>query len=723
MKVTKKLIACAAMALLFAAALVAQNAEGSIERYALYVASNKGGEGRETLRYAGSDAQTLADTMIEIGGVKKQNSFILVDSSKDEIDGALDNITSIIERNAKNAKRTEFLFYYSGHSDEDALLLGNESYNYSELKAAITAVPSDVHVVMLDSCFSGNFIRAKGGSREKSFLVDDSAIVQGHAYFSSSSESEASQESDTIGASYFTHSIVTGLRGAADTSGDDKVSLNELYYYAFNDTLSQTETSQIGAQHPSYNITMVGSGDLILTDISVADSVLALPAEASGQFLVRNLEGKLVSEINKAAGSAMSIALPVGMYQVTVISGSTTSQATVQLSRGKTTMLSTSGMQQIQQTVGVARGPGSVPATSATAGRAYGYEGEYSEYNDPYYQGTPSSYIPETPVYGEVPQTYVNYQPFVLSFVPGINLPSPGMNANIVFSRFMAEQDNIMGMQFSGFMNMVNNSMEGLQTAGFMNIVRGNAEGIQTAGFSNEVRGNFEGIQTAGFMNEVKGDVDGIQISGFLNSAKTIDGVQIGLINIAEENNGVALGLLNFIGNGIHEVGLYWDFLPGKNLMWCQFQTGTQHLYITWLAGTRADFDGDFGVFGCGVGWRFGKGDLTFDLEFLSRSIITSDIASYYFSDRFINDIKALAKDEGPDSLPGEGMTYPTLRGTLNLGERNKFTLFTSFNADLMVDGWNNAAFDMWNGSKEYNKTIFDKECKIRTTWSFGFKF
>ena len=103
---------------------------------------------------------------------------------------------------------------------------------------------------MLDSCFSGNFIRTKGGSREKPFLVDDSSVVQGHAYLSSSSETETSQESDAIQSSYFTQALVTGLRGAADANMDGRVSLNELYYYAFNQTLSQTETASAG---PSYN--------------------------------------------------------------------------------------------------------------------------------------------------------------------------------------------------------------------------------------------------------------------------------------------------------------------------------------------------------------------------------------------------------------------------------------------------------------------------------------
>lgn len=224
------------------------NAAG-VNRYAIYIGSNKGGDGRSELLYAGSDAENLKNTMAEIGGISEKNSILLVDPSEKEINSAMQAITKMIEKNGKNAKdstensagsaRTEFLFYYSGHSDEDSLLLGNQKYDYSTLKNAISEIPSDIHVVILDSCYSGNFIRTKGGQKKKPFLVDDSSVVKGHAYLSSSSETEFSQESDEIEASYFTNAVVTGLRGAADSSGDKRVTLNELYSYAFNETLKK----------------------------------------------------------------------------------------------------------------------------------------------------------------------------------------------------------------------------------------------------------------------------------------------------------------------------------------------------------------------------------------------------------------------------------------------------------------------------------------------------
>ena len=295
-----------------------ENTNG-VDRYAIFIGSNKGGKGREQLLYAGSDAQNFQKTMTEIGGITDSNSYVLIDPSKEKIDETLNQISTKINTSVSTAKRSEFIFYYSGHSDENALLLGDVPYDYSTLKAAITNVPSDIHVVILDSCYSGNFIRTKGGQKRKPFLLDDSSVVSGHAYLSSSSDNEYSQESDEIESSYFTNAMITGLRGAADTSGDNKVTLNELYSYAFNDTLSKTESSKAGPQHPNFNITLVGSGDLVLSDISTAEAMLSLSKDAKGKFIIRNAEGKLISEINKVAGQPIYMALPAGQYSAVII--------------------------------------------------------------------------------------------------------------------------------------------------------------------------------------------------------------------------------------------------------------------------------------------------------------------------------------------------------------------------------------------------------------------
>ena len=360
-----KLFLCLFLVLIISSIVFASenNESLSVERYALYVAANNGGAERDILKYAASDAKKLMEAMQEIGGINQDNSVILVEPKITDVENALQSFATTINQKKGNARRTEFIFYYSGHSDENALLLGEESYGYSQLKADINSVPSDIHVVMLDSCFSGNFIRAKGGSRQKSFLVDDSSVVSGHAYLSSSSESEASQESDLIQSSYFTHALITGLRGAADSSGDNKVSLNELYHYAFNETLSQTEQSTIGTQHPSFDITLVGSGDLILSDISTAESILALDSDLLGTVYIRNEKtGQLISEVKKSSANVIPLALEAGTYNITLIQSEQTLGASVKLKAGKSVYLSAKKFKKIDTKDGRARGGKKIPA-------------------------------------------------------------------------------------------------------------------------------------------------------------------------------------------------------------------------------------------------------------------------------------------------------------------------------------------------------------------------
>ena len=327
-----------------------------VDRYAVYVGSNNGGKERQQLLYAGTDAQSFKKTMAEVGGIAEENSYLLIDPTKKEINKALADISAKIEKNKALQTRSEFLFYYSGHSDEDALLLGDAKYDYSSLKQTISDVPSDIHVVILDSCYSGNFIRTKGGQKKKPFLMDDSSVVKGHAYLSSSSETESSQESDEIGASYFTNSVITGLRGAADTSGDKKVTLNELYSYAFNETLKKTEDTKAGPQHPNYNITLVGSGDLILSDFSESDSVVSIAKSVHGKVLLRDSNGKLVSEINKTDDVPVLLALPEGNYSVVIVGETSTLQGNVVVKKDEAFVIDENSVSKVETKQNTVRG-------------------------------------------------------------------------------------------------------------------------------------------------------------------------------------------------------------------------------------------------------------------------------------------------------------------------------------------------------------------------------
>ena len=206
---------------------------GPLQRYALVVGANSGGAGRPPLRYAVSDAERFARVLVEIGGVDPANAIVLRQPKIRELVDALDAVARKVTdaRRAAGATggRTEVVLYYSGHADDQGLLLGDDRYSYRTLRDRLDQIPADVRIAVLDACSSGAFTRLKGGRARAPFLVDESADMRGHAFLTSSSETEAAQESDRIRASYFTHFLISGFRGAADLSGDGKVTLNEAY--------------------------------------------------------------------------------------------------------------------------------------------------------------------------------------------------------------------------------------------------------------------------------------------------------------------------------------------------------------------------------------------------------------------------------------------------------------------------------------------------------------
>lgn len=703
-----------------------------VERYAIYIGSNKGGKNREQLLYAGSDAMNFQKTMSEIGGVSEGNSFILIDPNKEKIDETLSQISKKINSGESHAKRSEFIFYYSGHSDENALLLGDIPYDYSSLKTAITEVPSDIHVVILDSCYSGNFIRTKGGQKRKPFLMDDSSVVTGHAYLSSSSTNEYSQESDEIEASYFTNAMITGLRGAADTSGDNKVTLNELYSYAFNDTLSRTESSKAGPQHPNYNITLVGSGDLVLSDISTAEAMLSLSKEAKGKFIIRNEEGKLISEINKSAGQPIFMALPAGQYSAVIIDEYSTKQGYFNLSKEQIYVLDQNSLSSIKRKNNRVRGGSSDEDDEFLS--LDGLEETRDENTEPrrgsrrrYIQEDDSEEISASNFVAEVTKEseeddedkdetptidFDEMDSFHLALVPGFTFLKIDGSHNTVFSAvglFGSSEKNVFGFQISNFMNVASGSVYGAQFSGFMNISSKEVKGIQATGFMN-IGKNIQGAQASGFMN-VATDVDGVQATGFLNVAKKVNGVQAGIINIADENNGLALGLINIIKNGVHDLSVTWN---SNDMVDCSFKSGTNLLYFT--IGAEAPrhtvfdrqnatlLEKETGLIYGGVGSRIIVPVCSFDFDFLWKVLFNS--TNYTRTERIAR-----------DSIIVEQI--PSLNFTLTLFPESHINLIGGVNFDININGFNDRAFNILNTKLNWN---LNNDVSLKPAFFFGMK-
>jgi len=295
-------------------------AQAVLQRFVLIAGANSGGADRPVLRYAVSDADRFARVMRDLGGVSSPDALVLKEPKVRSLVEALNWLNQRVAEARRTAgpgkSRTEILVYYSGHADEKGLLLGDDRYSYQSLRDRLDEIPADVRIAVLDACASGAFTRLKGGKVHKPFMVDQATDMQGHAFLTSSAETEAAQESDHLGASYFTHYLISGLRGAADVNTDGKISLNEAYQFAFQETLGRTVNSQGGAQHPSYDIKLSGTGDVTITDVRQTTATLALAASLEGRIFVRNARQELVVELYKAQGRTVELGLEPGTYEV-----------------------------------------------------------------------------------------------------------------------------------------------------------------------------------------------------------------------------------------------------------------------------------------------------------------------------------------------------------------------------------------------------------------------
>ena len=498
-------------------------------RFALVIGANDGGPERARLRYASSDATALSSVLTDIGGVAKNDRFVLEDPDPTVLAGTFATIAQTIATSQKAGQTTQFFVYYSGHSDEQGLLLGGQLMDYKTLRSLIKSVPADVNIVVLDSCASGSFTRLKGGTKRPAFLTQNSTRVKGYAYLTSSSADESSQESDKVGGSFFTHYFVTGLRGGADMDGDKQVTLSEAYQFAYDETLARTQSTQAGAQHANYDINLAGSGDLVMTDLRVTSAQLEIGKDVGGRIFARDSNGYLAAELQKTRNEpAILLALEPDMYEITVADGDEMWKASLTVREGKKAMLSKHGLSVMQAEATVRRGGGPDEDPGIVLAGPTGPAGAPV----PGVQQTPPPDADTLPPEEEGEYAHV---PFNIGAFPPADINSRAYGKKIInnFSvdLIWAQAAKVRGAQASVGVSVSSEDLRGLQTSVIGNIAEGSSYGLQGSVIFNWAD-NHRGLQT-----------------GLLNMGKRIRGVQLGLINTAEEAD-ASIGLVTYTKKG-----------------------------------------------------------------------------------------------------------------------------------------------------------------------------
>jgi hypothetical protein len=295
------------------------------------------------------------------------------------------------------------------------------------------------------------------------------------------------------------------------------------------------------------------------------------------------------------------------------------------------------------------------------------------------------------------------YTPFVLSLVPGLSSPLGMWDSSFSLGTIGSITGSVYGLQASGVFNIADGDIGGFQGAGVFNIASGSVHGFQGAGVFNlaeqvngfqgagvfnmaqtvsvaQVAGVFnmadelDGVQAAGVFN-VAGKADGVMAAGVINVADKAKGVMIAPINIADELDGLAIGFLNFIGNGIHDLSVDYQF--DTDMMYLTYRSGTPQGYAVFYAGQPADklflSSEDLSI-GAGLGHRLRILFLTADIEGCVELPIDPDR------------LHEAAETGNPELLPWSE-AFGSLRVSFGFGQRRGFGAYLGIKTDIAFAG------------------------------------
>ncbi|MEA2698303.1 MAG: hypothetical protein QOI66_2574 [Myxococcales bacterium] len=326
-------------------------------RQALLLGNDTGNDPTRGLRYAEQEVVRMGELLRRSGDFDTVE--VLRGGRRADVERALTAAAGKLAAAHEAGHSTLFLFYYSGHGDNEALELGGTRLPLRDLRTYLEKLPADIRVAFVDACQSGALTGVKGGRRAPVYDLHlaDTGNVRGLAVVTSSTATELSQESEDLHGSYFSNNLMAGLQGLADTSRDGQVTLAEVYDFAFRRTLANTAANLTGGQHPTYDFRMSGTGDVVLTRIRAKDGQLRFQHEAGATYTVfghDQMSAEVIAELVTNQNEDLYLAIPAGKYRVVRRTMAGVSESTVHLVGGSAVTLQPQQMTPIL----VSRGDG-----------------------------------------------------------------------------------------------------------------------------------------------------------------------------------------------------------------------------------------------------------------------------------------------------------------------------------------------------------------------------
>jgi hypothetical protein len=324
------------------------------------VGHNSGASDEQQLKFAESDAQRVAELLAEVGGVADENQVVLREKTADQVRRALIAMNERIRVGERVGRQAVLFVYYSGHGDADALHLGDTRFQLRELESLVRGSSAQVRILVIDACRSGSVTRVKGGTPAPPIALTATSELEGEGVIvlTASTAGEDAQESDTLGGSFFTHYLLSALRGAADEDGDQTITISEAFRYTRERTILASARTVNGVQHPTFHYDLRGRADLALAELGKDHTrgQLKLPATASW-LVVR--DDDIVGEI-AADAPQRTLSLRPGRYTVHGRTRDALLEGPVTVERGRETVVATADLSRTTYARLVRKGHGEI---------------------------------------------------------------------------------------------------------------------------------------------------------------------------------------------------------------------------------------------------------------------------------------------------------------------------------------------------------------------------
>ena len=222
--------------------------EGENKIYALLVGVSRYDK-FESLKYTDDDAYRMYAFLKspEGGALPDEQVHILIDESATK-KNIMQSLKDVVARAGEN---DAIFCFFSGHGINGSFLpIDSDGYrnrlSYDEVKQALAACKAKQKLYVADACYSGSLLASRSALTQSADMLYSKLNESsgGTAFLLSSKKEEFSLESKGLRQGIFSHFLIRGLKGEADSNFDKVVSVSELHRYVHKHVKEYTKMAQ-----------------------------------------------------------------------------------------------------------------------------------------------------------------------------------------------------------------------------------------------------------------------------------------------------------------------------------------------------------------------------------------------------------------------------------------------------------------------------------------------